>query len=214
PRPLDRECFVRCVRMCYQDLRLEAFGSVQDWLALGEARPMPQVILFNIGTSAMEEDDIRTEIEQILKLAPPIPLVLLGESDDLSEMIEAMESGADGYIPACVGIDDIVEAMRLAAMGGMFLPKTSVSSLRRKYAVRQSDGCGIEDHLTERQLAVANAMRRGLANKIIAHELNLCESTVKVHIRNIMKKLKATNRTEAAFKLNTMRLDHNGPFHG
>ena len=55
-----------------------------------------------------------------------------------------------------------------------------------------------------RQFAVADALRRGKANKIIAYELNMSESTVKVHIRNIMKKHKATNRTEAAFKLNAM----------
>ena len=38
-----------------------------------------------------------------------------------------------------------------------------------------------------------------MANKLIAYELNMCESTVKVHIRNIMKKLKATNRTQVAY---------------
>ena len=55
-----------------------------------------------------------------------------------------------------------------------------------------------------RQEEVVKALRRGKANKIIAHELNLRESTVKVHIRNIMKKLRATNRTEVAYKLNEM----------
>jgi DNA-binding NarL/FixJ family response regulator len=53
-------------------------------------------------------------------------------------------------------------------------------------------------------LAVVEALRRGRANKIIAYELNLRESTVKVHIRNIMRKLHATNRTEVAFKIRNM----------
>jgi DNA-binding NarL/FixJ family response regulator len=52
---------------------------------------------------------------------------------------------------------------------------------------------------TARQAAVIEALRRGKANKIIAYELNLRESTVKVHVRNIMKKLHATNRTEVAY---------------
>ena len=43
-------------------------------------------------------------------------------------------------------------------------------------------------------------MRRGQANKIIAYELTVTESTVKVHIRNIMRKMGATNRTEAVYK--------------
>ncbi|WP_136625483.1 response regulator transcription factor, partial [Mesorhizobium norvegicum] len=57
---------------------------------------------------------------------------------------------------------------------------------------------------TIREAAVVEALKKGKANKIIAYELNLCESTVKVHIRNIMKKLKATNRTEVAYKLRQM----------
>ncbi|MGU3537814.1 LuxR C-terminal-related transcriptional regulator, partial [Methylobacterium sp. A54F] len=46
------------------------------------------------------------------------------------------------------------------------------------------------------------ALRKGTPNKIIAYELNMCESTVKVHVRNIMKKLKAKNRTEVAYLTN------------
>ena len=51
-------------------------------------------------------------------------------------------------------------------------------------------------------MAVVNALRQGKANKTIAFELNMCESTVKVHVRNIMRKLKATNRTEVAYIYN------------
>jgi DNA-binding NarL/FixJ family response regulator len=52
---------------------------------------------------------------------------------------------------------------------------------------------------TPRQTAVVESLRRGKANKVIAFELNMCESTVKVHVRNVMRKLKARNRTEVAF---------------
>ena len=46
---------------------------------------------------------------------------------------------------------------------------------------------------------MVEAIRQGKPNKIIAYELNMCESTVKVHVRAIMKKLKARNRTEVAY---------------
>ena len=60
-----------------------------------------------------------------------------------------------------------------------------------------------EEHVfSPRQLSVARALRKGTPNKIIAYELNMCESTVKVHVRNIMKKLKAKNRTEIAYLTN------------
>jgi len=57
---------------------------------------------------------------------------------------------------------------------------------------------------TSRQTAVIAALRQGKQNKIIAHELNMRESTVKVHVRNIMQKLKATNRTEVAYLTNQL----------
>ena len=52
--------------------------------------------------------------------------------------------------------------------------------------------------LTSRELSVVRAIQQGKSNKVIAYELNMCESTVKVHMRRIMKKLKAKNRTEVA----------------
>ena len=55
-----------------------------------------------------------------------------------------------------------------------------------------------------RQLSVLEGLRQGKANKTIAHELTMRESTVKVHIRNIMRKLNATNRTQVAFLTNAM----------
>ncbi len=57
---------------------------------------------------------------------------------------------------------------------------------------------------TPRQAEVVQTLRRGKANKIIACELSLRENTVKVHVRNIMEKLKATNRTEVAYKINAL----------
>ena len=60
------------------------------------------------------------------------------------------------------------------------------------------------ERVEERQEAVVEALRQGKANKIIAYELNMQESTVKVHVRNIMKKLNAKNRTEVAYLTRNM----------
>jgi len=54
--------------------------------------------------------------------------------------------------------------------------------------------------VTPRELEVVRAIQRGSSNKVIAYELGMCESTVKVHVRRVMKKLKAKNRTEVAIK--------------
>ena len=49
-------------------------------------------------------------------------------------------------------------------------------------------------------MAVIRALQQGKSNKVIAYELNICESTLKVHVRNLMQKMKAKNRTDLAMK--------------
>ena len=72
--------------------------------------------------------------------------------------------------------------------------------LSDKAIARQaSAGEPLIEGFTQRQSQILDCLRRGMANKLIAYELGMCESTVKVHIRNIMKKLKATNRTQVAY---------------
>ena len=60
------------------------------------------------------------------------------------------------------------------------------------------------DGFTPRQMQVLTCLRQGMSNKIIAYQLEMCESTVKVHIRHIMKKLRATNRTQVVFITNRL----------
>ncbi len=202
-RSLERECFVRSIRVSRPGLSVDSYASVDDW-ATASHSDTPVAILFSVGTRNASDEDVGREIERLVELAGTTPTIVLAESENLREMIAAVDHGARGYIPASVGIDVIFEAARLAAVGGIFLPTASALSLREAVALRSEPAKGLGDIFTPRQASVAHALRRGKANKIIAYDLNMCESTVKIHIRNILKKLKATNRTEAAFKLNAL----------
>jgi DNA-binding NarL/FixJ family response regulator len=79
--------------------------------------------------------------------------------------------------------------------GGVFVPETCVRSLHQSAHVDAEH----DSFFTRRQAQVVEAIRQGKPNKIIAYELSMCESTVKVHVRTIMKKLKARNRTQVAY---------------
>ncbi|MEH6774281.1 MAG: response regulator transcription factor [Cereibacter changlensis] len=192
PRTLERQCFLRCVELAHPDLPVTGCGSIAEWQARADLAGAAQVVLYNTGNREVAEPAVQAELTALVAAAGPSPVLVLGVSNDLREMITAFDCGAKGYLPAS---------------GGIFLPMASLGALREALANKPEPRSSVEDHLTERQLAVCNALRRGKSNKIIAYELNLCESTVKVHIRNIMKKLRATNRTEAAFKLNATYFD-------
>lgn len=67
--------------------------------------------------------------------------------------------------------------------------------------VAMSPGPQLPQGFTPRQTEILHCLKRGLANKVIAYELQMCESTVKIHVRNIMKKLRVTNRTQVVSKI-------------
>jgi DNA-binding NarL/FixJ family response regulator len=158
------------------------------------------------------EKPVADEIISLEKASRPTPVIVLSPFEDLSEMIAALDCGAQGYIPACLGIEAMLTAVRLSAEGAVFMTTATILAMRSSIASQRapspagpSRGLEAADkQFTARQSAVAERLRRGKPNKVIAYELNMCESTVKVHIRNIMKKLRATNRTEAGFKLNAL----------
>jgi DNA-binding NarL/FixJ family response regulator len=98
-------------------------------------------------------------------------------------------------------LDVAVEAIRLVEAGGSFFPADRILAARGRPTPAQAKITTSQQKslFTDRQAAIVDAIRRGKANKVIAYELNMRESTVKVHVRNIMKKLNAKNRTEVAF---------------
>jgi DNA-binding NarL/FixJ family response regulator len=201
-RNLERECFVRVIKSTHDSIEISAYSSVKEWREASRL-PEPVAILLNIGGRRVSDSAVGAEVAGLVAEAAPTAVIVLAECEELREMIRAVDCGARGYIPASVSVDVIIEAARLTSAGGVFLPSSSFAALR-EILKRDGETSAIDEHFTSRQAAVAEALRRGKANKTIAYELNMCESTVKVHIRTIMKKLKATNRTQAAYKLNEL----------
>lgn len=202
-RNLERECFVRVIKSAHDKIEISAFKSVKEWRETSRNLE-PVAILLNVGGRRVSEPAVGAEVSALVAEAKPTAVIVLAECEELREIIAAVDCGASGYIPASVGVDVIIEAARLAsAGGGVFLPSSGLAALR-EVLQRVGEATPAGEHFTSRQTAVAEALRRGKANKTIAYELNMCESTVKVHIRTIMKKLKASNRTQAAYKLNEL----------
>jgi DNA-binding NarL/FixJ family response regulator len=202
-RTLERECLATTLTRNGLGMRALAVGSVADWRRKKDARQSVRAVLFNIAGRTTSDGVLCAEIASIAAEMAPAPVVILGDGDDLSQTLKVIEHGARGFIPTSVGIEVCVEAIALAVAGGTFIVAGNnfATSAAIDNAPRQKE---LSRMFTLRQAEVVQALRKGKANKIIAYELNLRESTVKVHIRNIMKKLKATNRTEVAYKLNDL----------
>ncbi|QKV17942.1 response regulator transcription factor [Oricola thermophila] len=203
-RALNRECFVRVLRDYGPDLEILAFDTLDDWKKVRDSHGPAGAVLVSVGGSQLGDAGFLDWLRKTTEEMRDIPVVVLSDSDDLSNMVEVIDCGARGYIPTSLGMAVCLESIRLAMVGGTFLPASAVMSMRDRFRTRSEEDNPMAGLFTQRQAEVAQALRRGKANKIIAYELNLRESTVKVHIRNIMKKLNATNRTEVAFKINQL----------
>ena len=203
-RALDRECLTQSLVAHNVGMEVLAFASVDEWRRDNEIYLPIAAILLNVGGRKIDDVGVADAIKKIVAEFQSTPLIVLADSDEPSQILRALDCGARGYIPSSVGIDVCVEAVNLALAGGTFVPASSILAMRQSIDGRGEVGRPMSGMFTPRQTEVVQALRRGKANKIIAYELSLRESTVKVHIRNIMKKLKATNRTEVAYKIDNL----------
>lgn len=203
---IERRSFVRgCIQSTIsQAAAIEGVGlsSVDEYLAHPERLKAAIILFCAIG---MNEREVDAQLSRLQDARSNVPLVVMSDSQDAELVMTVMAKGADGFMPADISLEVAAHALRLVLAGGQYFPAEILMAARKFKQEPQSSAPGPKGMFTRRQVAVIDALRRGKANKIIAYELSMCESTVKVHVRNIMKKLNAKNRTEVAY-LATERL--------
>lgn len=200
-RALVRECLTRSLELV-SGHNVISFSSVDNWLQVSDNVPVSLVVLCTANNP--KNPETHRDISLLSQSSHGHPTVLLSDVEDPDQIVDALDKGARGYIPTSVSLDVAIEAMRLVRAGGMYVPASSLIAARRSTSSSTASKQTSRSLFTARQAAVVEALRRGKANKMIGYELNMRESTVKVHVRNIMKKLGAKNRTEVAFMTNAM----------
>jgi DNA-binding NarL/FixJ family response regulator len=205
-RSLIRECLTECLRGAGGELLIRSFSDFQQWKSSTDYDPAASVVILCVKGRKETETEIERGIAELARAAGGVPVVLMSDVDELECVVRAIDAGARGYIPTDVSLDVVVGAIYLIKAGGVYVPASTLKSMQKTNG-SQGPGHGM---FTSRQAAVVEALRQGKANKIIAYELNMCESTVKVHVRNIMKKLNAKNRTQVAYLTSNLFPDRSG----
>lgn len=163
-----------------------------DFLTILDCVPLPD----QAGLVARASDEM-----------PGSRIVMVSDQFDLKTVIDCLNAGVAGYIIKSTRSTRMVAALRLVALGEKVVPSDFVDTI---------GGCGIEhamnldvDHeieeakLSPRELDVLCCLMAGYPNKVIARKLNVCEATVKVHVKAILRKLNVRNRTQAALWANS-----------
>jgi len=125
-------------------------------------------------------------------------VVMLTVSDSESDIIDALRSGADGYLLKDMEPEEVLESIRAAASGQIAIPVELTQLLARALRHEGRPVTSSEADLTEREQQILELIAESLGNKQIARQLDIAESTVKVHVKHLLKKLKLHTRLEAA----------------
>lgn len=198
-RVLERECLIFRLNVAgFRVVTAATAGGLCEAVEAGR----PSLILYVCDGVAEKR---RRIVSALLQPSQTRPVVVLSPSEEVGDVIETIERGARGYISTLSNVEHVIAALRFVLAGGIFVPASSVLTARRAEA-EPAVAAAWHGNFTARQVAVIEGIRRGKPNKVIAYELNMCESTVKVHVRNVMRKVKARNRTELAFKATEMSL--------
>jgi DNA-binding NarL/FixJ family response regulator len=174
----------------------DVVGQVGDGLAAVETalELRPDLVLMDI---AMPKLSGLEALRRMRAEDPEIQVVMLTVSEEDSDLLAAFQSGAKGYIHKSLNAQEFLDLI-----GGL---ERGEAAINRKTAARLIAGLGSHpaqaddrlNQLTARETELLKLLAEGLSNRAIAQSLSVSQNTVKYHVRNILQKLGAQNRTEA-----------------
>lgn len=162
-------------------------------------RQQPELILLDLNMKGLSGLDTlkalrAEELDTII--------VILTVSDAKQDVIKLINSGADGYLLKDMQPDELIEQLRLAARGKMVLSDSIRPYLNCLHEI--DDFENKLTLLTRRELETLQVIAQGASNREVASKLRISEGTVKVHVKNLLKKLQAKSRVE----MTVMYLEH------
>ena len=155
----------------------------------------PDIVLLDLHMPGLSGHDA---IQLILQDTPSCQVILLTVSEDADDLADALKNGAAGYLLKNIDADYLLGALRRAFAGDSVISESMTAKLVARFrnpAPVRSSGA---DKLTPREREILGELAAGLANKEIARKLDVAESTVKIHLQSILKKLGVHNRVQAA----------------
>lgn len=155
----------------------------------------PDVVLIDLNMKGL--NGIET-LRRFKEMGTPAKFVVLTVSDAEDDLLEALRSGADGYLLKDMDPEDLC-ANLIKVAAGMTVIQDSLTEILKQALIDPKVGRNDENvSLTDREKEILQCLADGLNNKTIARKLGISDTTVKVHIKHLLSKLKLTSRLEAA----------------
>jgi DNA-binding NarL/FixJ family response regulator len=179
---------------------IEVIAEASDGEGALEAveRHRPDIVLLDLSLSGGNNAEGLEVCRVITARYPQIGVIILTTFLEERLVVQAIKSGAKGYVLKDVDAVDLVKNVRAVSRGDSALDTRSASLVMRNLAGAQREETGAHQ-LSERELVVVRLLARGFSNRAIGAQIAISESTVKFHLRNVMRKLGVHHRTEVVY---------------
>ncbi len=175
-------------------------GDGRSALAVIESSS-PDIILLDVNMPVM--DGIQT-VQELRERKCKLPILMLTISQQEDDLLGALSAGANGYLLKDTEPEELRRSINLMVDGKSILSPDVTGTVLR--ALTHGPSSGGNNPLSDRELEVLACLAEGMTTNQIGSQLFISENTVKTHIRHILEKLEASNRTEAVSKAIQMGL--------
>jgi two-component system, NarL family, nitrate/nitrite response regulator NarL len=197
PNPIFREGLVRILSDA-GSMNCAGFRSVAEITEAAVAPRERALFLIDLG---QDRGIVAHGIGCLKQRFPESIVVVLSERYSHAHMIGSLRAGASGYLIKHTSCEALIKSLELVSLGEQVFPAQALQLLNSaeflespaKPAINQPSNT-----LSTREMEVLCALSQGKSNKIIARQWGISEATVKVHVKAILRKTRAKNRTEAA----------------
>jgi len=204
--PLFLEALENAIRLANVGAEVLNAASIDAAIDIMSTAPAFDLVLLDLsmpGTTGL------SGVIRIRKAFPKTPVVIVSAHQNPKIIDSVLSLGVSGYIPKSMTKSELAHAIGEVLQGSVYLPK----EYREFAATQQSRPANREllqriHDLTPQQLRVLELLRSGLQNKQIAHELKICETTVKVHVSEILRKLNVLSRTNAIIEVSKIDFEN------
>lgn len=159
------------------------------------AKLAPNVILIDLN---MKDLNGLETLKALKRSGIEARLIMLTVSDNEEDVVGAIRAGADGYLLKDMEPADFCQTLKKAARGVMVLGENLAGNLAHALIEGAAPATPEQAELTQREGEILDYLAAGMNNKLIARELGISDSTVKVHVKHLLRKLKLNSRLEAA----------------
>lgn len=159
---------------------------------------LPDVILLDMRMPDMSGLEV---LRALRKSGATMPIVMLTTSDDERDLVEALRSGAQGYLLKDIDPEELVSVLSDIVAGETIVAPELMGVLAKVVQVGDAEERHVVSpfsSLTPRELEILRHLAEGQSNKVIARHLGISDGTVKLHVKAILRKLEVHSRVEAA----------------